>query len=200
MATILIDTPNSFMREALESHLTAAGFRTSTDTEHEIDLVLRDLQADVSPYPTPPPYPTLAFVSGGDKEVIHLLYLGYKGYLRPEDREKVVPAIQAVLRGEIWGERHLISRALEKHTAPQLTPREHQVHYLIVRRLSNRDIGKQLGITEKTVKGYVTNLLSKLGAEDRTELILNAQKLPGQLPRQPSQERSQDHRLNLSTD
>ena len=127
------------------------------------------------PNPPPPPYPTVAFVSGRDQDLVQLLRTGYKGYLRPGDKN-VVRAVRAVLHGEVWGERRLIARALEAHAAPQLTHREHEVHHLIVRGLSNGEIATDLGIAEKTVKGYVSNVLSKLGARRRTDLILNAQK------------------------
>ena len=51
----------------------------------------------------------------------------------------------------------------------QLNTRERQVLELIADGLSNRQIGNRLGVTEKTIKNYVSNLLAKLGLQSRTQ-------------------------------
>ncbi|AWB86322.1 DNA-binding response regulator [Mycetocola zhujimingii] len=53
--------------------------------------------------------------------------------------------------------------------APHLTEREHQVLGLITGGMTNKQIGGKLGLTEKTVKNYVSGLLAKLGMERRTQ-------------------------------
>lgn len=58
----------------------------------------------------------------------------------------------------------------------QLTNREKEVLRLICRGLSNTEISSALCIVEGTVKNHVSNLLSKLGARDRTQLAIIAQK------------------------
>ncbi len=58
----------------------------------------------------------------------------------------------------------------------QLTGREKEVLNLIGRGLSNIEIANGLFITEGTVKNHVSNLLAKLGARDRTQLAILAQK------------------------
>ncbi len=177
MITIFLDTPNLLMKETLGLLLSREGFAPTSRADADPRIVLKDLQGHAAPYPPPPPYRTLALVAAHENDLVHLLYLGYKGYLRPsEGGTTIVKAVRAVLRGEVWGERKLIARALEKHAAPSLTRREHEVHHLVVRGLSNREVAEELGIAEKTVKGYMSSLLSKLGARKRTELILNAHK------------------------
>lgn len=52
---------------------------------------------------------------------------------------------------------------------PDLTMRERQVLGLIVDGLTNRQIGEHLGLTEKTIKNYVSSLLAKLGMQHRTQ-------------------------------
>lgn len=52
---------------------------------------------------------------------------------------------------------------------PDLTMRERQVLELIVDGLTNRQIGEHLGLTEKTIKNYVSSLLAKLGMQHRTQ-------------------------------
>ena len=52
-----------------------------------------------------------------------------------------------------------------------LTSREHEVFELVVKGMSNRDISRHLGVSEKTVKYHVSNVLIKSGFRTRTELI-----------------------------
>ena len=58
--------------------------------------------------------------------------------------------------------------------APDLTLRERQVLELIADGLTNRQIGERLGLAEKTVKNYVSELLAKLGMERRTQAAVYA--------------------------
>lgn len=57
-----------------------------------------------------------------------------------------------------------------------LTERERQVLDLIAHGLSNREIAEKMVISEKTVKSHVSNLLDKLGLEDRTRAAIWALK------------------------
>lgn len=57
-------------------------------------------------------------------------------------------------------------------SAPSLTPRESQVLGLIAKGQTNRQIARALGVSEKTVKTHVTNLLRRIGAADRTQAAL----------------------------
>ncbi|GAB3237828.1 response regulator transcription factor [Glycomyces halotolerans] len=56
--------------------------------------------------------------------------------------------------------------------APSLTPRERQVLGLIAKGQTNRQISRALGVSEKTVKTHVTNLLRRINAADRTQAAL----------------------------
>ena len=57
-----------------------------------------------------------------------------------------------------------------------LTPRESQVLQMIALGKSNKTIASELGISEQTVKNYVSELLYKLGVESRTQLAIKAGK------------------------
>jgi DNA-binding NarL/FixJ family response regulator len=58
-----------------------------------------------------------------------------------------------------------------------LTARERDILRLMVEGLSNRAIADELVITEGTVKNHVTNILSKLGVQTRTQAVLKAKEL-----------------------
>jgi DNA-binding NarL/FixJ family response regulator len=58
-----------------------------------------------------------------------------------------------------------------------LTERELDVLRLLAEGMSNREIGNKLSITEGTVKNYVTNVLQKIGARDRTQAALRGREL-----------------------
>ena len=57
----------------------------------------------------------------------------------------------------------------------ELTERERQILELIAEGSSNKEIGQQLFLTEKTVKHYVTNILQKLHVRNRVQAALLAQ-------------------------
>lgn len=106
---------------------------------------------------------------------------GAAGYILKDVRgAQLLDAIRAVASG-----RSLLNRAVAEHAAtrirqradsedPRLSSlglRERQILRLIADGLTNRQIGEQLGIAEKTVKNYVSSLLSKLGLERRTQAV-----------------------------
>jgi DNA-binding NarL/FixJ family response regulator len=55
-----------------------------------------------------------------------------------------------------------------------LTARESQVLQLLFRRLTNRDIAYQLNISERTAKFHVSNVVNKLGLQNRRNLLVSS--------------------------
>jgi len=55
-----------------------------------------------------------------------------------------------------------------------LTPRERQVAFLVARGLSNKDVARELGLSEGTVKIHLHNIFQKLGAKNRYGLVVHA--------------------------
>jgi len=120
-----------------------------------------------------------------DQNVIAAMQAGAAGYmLKDVLRDDLVSAIQRVARGEPVlhpeAQRKLIQH-LSRPAPPQpdlnaLTDREREVLSLIAKGLSNKQIARQLHITEGTVKGHVSNILSKLHLEDRTQAAVFAVK------------------------
>lgn len=58
----------------------------------------------------------------------------------------------------------------------RLTPRERDALTLLAQGASNKEIARTLGLTEGTVKGYITTILDKLEVADRTQAVLLAVK------------------------
>lgn len=107
-----------------------------------------------------------------------LLRLGAKGFLRYGDLALLARAVEEVCAGGLWVARPLLSRFVETMLRPRRmverrpSPREHEVHELLIQNLSNKEIAVRLGVSERTVKFHVSNLLTKSGAKKRADLIL----------------------------
>ena len=69
------------------------------------------------------------------------------------------------------------ARTINHGLAEPLTERELDVLRLVAEGMSNREIGNKLSLTEGTVKNYVTTVLQKIGARDRTQAALRGREL-----------------------
>lgn len=58
-----------------------------------------------------------------------------------------------------------------------LTPRERQIFNLLIQNYSTKDIAKELGISEKTVRNHISNVIQKLGVDSRMQAIFELIKL-----------------------
>jgi DNA-binding NarL/FixJ family response regulator len=105
---------------------------------------------------------------------------GARGYLpKSADIDEVLEAIRAVAYGEALISPELAVQLLDEfarlsYQQTGLTGRERDILNAIVRGDSNREIAHQLGLSEKTVKNYVSDILSKLNVRDRTEAAVYA--------------------------
>jgi two-component system, NarL family, response regulator len=108
----------------------------------------------------------------GDVQVVRALEAGARAYILKANVHKELPqTIRAVDAGQkkIPDE---IASELAKHIADDnLTGREIDVLRLIATGNSNKMIADRLSISEATVKGHVTNIISKLAANDRTHAV-----------------------------
>jgi len=121
-----------------------------------------------------------------DQNVVAAMQAGAAGYmLKDVLRDELVSAIKRVARGEPALHPEAQRKLMEHLAKPQkpaaspgdLTERERAVLSLIAQGLSNKQIAAQLHITEGTVKGHVSNILSKLHLDDRTQAAIWAVKL-----------------------
>jgi DNA-binding NarL/FixJ family response regulator len=122
--------------------------------------------------------PVLVIGKGAsDEELCRLLFHEVAGFVSYDKVEQeICEAVDALGRGRMWFrpevlERHaMLSRALVKTSRAErsrLSPREAEVIGLLQRRLSNKEIGCALGISERTVRFHLQNIFEKLGVHDR---------------------------------
>ncbi|MFE5672930.1 response regulator [Agromyces sp. NPDC056523] len=116
-----------------------------------------------------------------DAAAMSAVLAGAAGYVLKNVRgTTIIEDVRAVAKGRRLIDRSLSAKVVEQaqrddHDDPRfsaLNLRERQVLALIADGLTNRQIGEKLGLAEKTVKNYVSGLLSKLGFERRTQAAI----------------------------
>jgi DNA-binding NarL/FixJ family response regulator len=127
-----------------------------------------------------------------DEALFAAIMAGAAGYVLKEIRgNDLVDGIRRVAGGQSLIDPALTAKVLERvrkgpSVAPELadlTDQERKLLSLIAEGLTNRQIGEQMFLAEKTVKNYVSSILAKLGLERRTQAAVLASKL---LDRPPS--------------
>src|SRR5579862_4349358 len=110
--------------------------------------------------------------STGDRAAHSALTAGACAYvLKDNAHAELLETIRAVHQGETAIDPAVASAIAEHLFEAPLTARELAVLRLLAEGNTNRDAAKVLGIHEETVKGHVKNVLSKLGARDRTHAV-----------------------------
>jgi DNA-binding NarL/FixJ family response regulator len=121
-----------------------------------------------------------------DEALFDAIMAGAAGYLLKQIKgTDLVDAVQRVAAGQSLLDPEVTERVLERlRTGPEvderlarLTDQERRILDLIAEGLTNRQIAERMFLAEKTVKNYVSNLLSKLGMERRTEAAVFAARL-----------------------
>jgi DNA-binding NarL/FixJ family response regulator len=109
----------------------------------------------------------------GDVQILRALKAGARGYLLKNTiHSELLNTIRAVHAGKKALSPEASYEIAEHATDDALTPAEINVLRLIAAGNANKQIADQLSITEETVKGRVKNILSKLGANDRTQAAM----------------------------
>src|SRR5215467_5840902 len=108
----------------------------------------------------------------GDAQVLRALRAGARGYiLKGHVHRELLETIRAVHAGQKRIPPDIAAELAEHAADDPLSPREIDVLRLIAAGNSNKLIADQLSIGEATVKSHVTNILSKLGANDRAHAV-----------------------------
>jgi DNA-binding NarL/FixJ family response regulator len=119
-----------------------------------------------------------------DEYVYRALQAGASGFVLKDDPpEQLIAAVRTVAAGDALLSpsvtRRVIAQFTRVHQQPPkevdtLTPREMDVFRLITKGYSNAEIGRDLFISDTTVKTHVTRLLQKLALRDRAQAIVLA--------------------------
>jgi len=122
---------------------------------------------------------------GLDEYVYEALRAGASGFVLKDDpAEQLISAVRTVAAGNALLSPAITKRVIRQFTriarpAPpkelgELTEREREILRLIATGLSNAEIGRELYISETTVKTHVTHILQKLGLRDRVQAVVLA--------------------------
>jgi DNA-binding NarL/FixJ family response regulator len=197
MRVLLVDDHPVF-RDGLRAALASAGLDVvgeagsvaeaiSAASERLPDVILMDLQlpdgsgsdatrAIVAAQPEV--QVVMLTMTGDDDAVFAALAAGARGYLlKGSDRAAILAAVESVARGEaILGAGvatrvldHFASGARQPTPLPELSDREREVLALVADGLTNTAIAERLFVSSKTVRNHVSNILTKLQVDNRTE-------------------------------
>ena len=117
--------------------------------------------------------------------VLAAMRAGARGYiLKDTDEEALLRSVRAVASGEALfgpGVAERLMRYLaeatpsaERAAFPELTDREREVLWLLAQGLSNQEVAGRMGISLKTARNHVSNILGRLQVADRTEAVARA--------------------------
>jgi len=128
-----------------------------------------------------------------DEQQVNALVNGAAGYCEINESESIIAlAINSILKGEIWIQRHLVQRVISalvninsqnqendsikitetKEKLQKLSARELEVAKMIKTGENNKKIAQHLNISDRTVKAHLTSAFKKLEVKDRLQLAL----------------------------
>lgn len=152
--------------------------------EHQPDLLMTDirmreksgLQASKEILQDFPEAKILLITTFKDDEYIHeALNIGCKGYLLKDNLAGIIPAIEAVLSGNMVFDSNIVKSmsATSSHKdLSELSARERDIIELVAEGQNNKEIAEHLYLSEGTVRNYISQMLTKLDLRDRTQLAV----------------------------
>jgi DNA-binding NarL/FixJ family response regulator len=122
---------------------------------------------------------------GDDEAMLNAVLAGASGYVLKDVRgNDLLQAVKTVAAGGSLLDPHAVTVLLERLRSPrpadplaELSDQERRIFSLIGEGLSNREIAERMSLAEKTVKNYVSNVLTKLGLQRRTQAAVLASEL-----------------------
>src|ERR1700678_1764554 len=165
-----------FVAEASNGHEAIEQFRKHQPDVTLLDLQMPDMNGIDAMIAIRNEFPDARFIIlttyAGDVQVSRALKAGARAYLlKSLLRKELLDTIRAVHAGQKRIPSDLAAQVADHIADDSLTPREIEVLRLIAAGNANKLIADQLSIAEETVKGHVKNILSKLGANDRTHAV-----------------------------
>ena len=121
-------------------------------------------------------------MSDEDENVLAALRAGAHGYaVKGAGPDEIVAAVRAAAHREAVFGASIAAKMLQHFSRvasaapfPQLTEREHEVLRLIATGADNATVSRRLGVSGKTVRNYVSNIITKLQVSDRTAAVMRA--------------------------
>ncbi len=201
MKTIIIIDDDAIVRESLHQILENKGYEVigtgkSADdairlyAETKPDLVLMDIrmtgkngiEASQEILHSDSSAKILLLTTFHDKEYIDkAIDIGCKGYILKENIMSITASIEAVLNGKIVFDSKIIEvlssskpskEIINRELESELSDRELSILSLVANGMNNKEISAQLFLSEGTVRNYISQMLSKLGLRDRTQLAI----------------------------
>lgn len=127
---------------------------------------------------TPSPVVLILTTFDRDAEIIGAIEAGAAGYLLKEVApEEIIDGIQRAAAGETILAPELAARVLKgmRNPIPKLTDREIEVLKMLATGVTNKEISRDLFVTEATVKSHLVHIFTKLGVDSRSRAIHVAQ-------------------------
>ena len=120
-----------------------------------------------------------------DRDVVRAMRLGARGVVLKESAiDLLLKSIHRVHAGEIWLDTRMTAEVIDTFSASSksgargekrlLSDREMEIVQLVTQGFQNKEIGKELFISENTVKNHLHNIFDKIGVSDRLEMMLYA--------------------------
>ena len=110
-----------------------------------------------------------------DEDIYRAIRAGAQGYLLKDTTEsEMIAAIFVVDAGKRYIPRHIAARLADRMMRSDLTPRELQTLELVALGSTNKEIARELNISDNTVRHHVNSIMDKLQVSDRTEAVATA--------------------------
>jgi two-component system NarL family response regulator len=175
-SVIAVEPDMTVCAEASSGEQAQALFRTHRPDVTLMDLRLPGMSGAETIHAIRNEFPDARFVMLStyvcDEEVYGALQAGAMAYLvKSVQRDELITAIRKAAAGQRHIPPEVAARLADRVARSQLSAREIEVLRLLVTGRRNREIASALEITEGTVKLHVSSILSKLGADDRTEAV-----------------------------
>jgi DNA-binding NarL/FixJ family response regulator len=105
-----------------------------------------------------------------EEDIYQSVVAGAQGYiLKDTPQGRLLEAIHLVYAKKRYFPADIAARLIERMARSNLTPRERQVLQLVAKGLTNKEIGRVLGISDNTARNHVNSIIEKLEVSDRTE-------------------------------
>lgn len=124
-----------------------------------------------------PPYVLILTTYGTDTDILGAVEAGASGYLlKDSDPAELIAAVRAAAAGESALAPKIVTRLLTQVRTPEarLSQREAEVLALVAAGKSNREIGRDLFLSEATVKSHLVHIFAKLDVTSRTAAVAKA--------------------------